>query len=173
MPLLDRSGWAEDPFARVETAEIEGLGHVIVPWPHLDAARARRGGNQQLGVEIGNALRFAELRPALDKVALVSVLFPGYADGRGFSLARLMRMEGYTGTLRATGPLIADQFPDAVASGFDQIEIPEELARRQPLEHWLRALASISRGYQRGYGEAVSILDRRRAARQKEIPHVG
>jgi uncharacterized protein (DUF934 family) len=171
MPLLDRTGWAEDPFTRVDGAEIEGLGPVIVPWAELDSALARRAGNQPVGVEIANALSFAELKPVLDKVALVSVLFPGYADGRGFSLARLLRMDGYTGTLRATGPLIADQFPDALASGFDQVEIPEELAARQPLEHWQRALASISRGYQRGYGDTVSILDQRRAARLKGAQH--
>jgi len=173
MPLLDRSGWAEDAFTRVETAEIEGLGHVLVPWPHLADALSRRGGNQQVGVEIDNGLRFHDLRPALDHVALISVIFPGFADGRGFSLARLVRMQGYTGALRANGPLIADQFAEALTCGFDQIELPDALAERQPLEHWLRAVASISRGYQRGYGQTASILDQRRAARLKESPNVG
>ncbi|MGF1626860.1 MAG: DUF934 domain-containing protein [Alphaproteobacteria bacterium] len=173
MPLLDRSGWGEDPFARIETADIEGLGHVLVPWPHLDEALSRRGGNQQLGVEIDNALRFDALKPALDRVALVSVVFPGFADGRGFSLARLMRMDGFAGTLRATGPLIADQLAEAFACGFDQVEIPPAVAERQPLAHWQAALASISIGYQRGYGQSASILDQRRAARLRELPNVG
>lgn len=173
MPLLDRTGWAEDLFTRVDSADIDGQGPVIVPWTHLADALARKGDNQQIGVEIGNTLGFAELQPVLDHVALVSVQFPAYTDGRGFSLGRLARMAGYAGTLRATGPLIADQFADAVNCGFDQVEISEELARRQPLEHWQRALASLSSGYQRGYGDGLSILDQRRAARLRETGGAG
>jgi uncharacterized protein (DUF934 family) len=168
MPLLDRNGLAEDPFTRVETTDIEGLGPVIVPWAHHEAALARRGDNQPVGVEIPNTVSVAELRPVLDRFALVAVQFPSFADGRGFSLARQIRREGFAGTLRAAGPLIADQFADALNCGFDQVEIPEDLASRQPPEHWRRALAAISSIYQRGYGEGASILDQRRAARLRE-----
>ena len=58
------------------------------------------------------------------------------ADGRGFSIARRLRAMGYTGRLRAAGPLIADQFRAAQRVGFDEIELPESLAGRQPEEQW-------------------------------------
>ncbi|SOB99833.1 DUF934 domain-containing protein [Rhodobacter maris] len=68
--------------------------------------------------------------------ALVTVLFPSFADGRGFTLGRLVRAAGYTGRLRAKGPLIADQYPLARRSGFDEVEIPTAIAARQSEAEW-------------------------------------
>jgi len=45
-------------------------------------------------------------------------------------------MMGYTGTLRAFGPVIADQYAMLRRTGFDQVEIPDALALRQPAEQW-------------------------------------
>lgn len=68
---------------------------------------------------------------------LVKVLFPSFSDGRGFTLGRLIRDAGYTGRLRATGPIIADQYGMARRSGFDEVEIPDDLAARQGEAQWL------------------------------------
>ncbi|MFZ1728281.1 MAG: DUF934 domain-containing protein [Albidovulum sp.] len=70
-------------------------------------------------------------------VDLVRIGFPGFADGRGFTLARHVRAKGYDGRLRAKGPLIADQYAMARRSGFDEVEIPDELAARQPADQWI------------------------------------
>ena len=43
---------------------------------------------------------------------------------------------GYDGRLRAAGPLIADQFRFARRVGFDEVELPEAVAERQPEEQW-------------------------------------
>jgi uncharacterized protein (DUF934 family) len=43
---------------------------------------------------------------------------------------------GYTGRLLALGPVIADQYAMLRRVGFDGAEIPDELAARQPWEHW-------------------------------------
>lgn len=165
MPLLDRNGARLDPWTRSEGAAIAGLSHALVPWEGLSEALALKAGGQRLGVAIPNNLPVAELAPVLDRLALVAVRFPAYSDGRGFSQARLIRGHGFTGALRASGPLIADQFAYALACGFDEIELPEANAARQPLRQWQTALRQISRGYQRGYVDRVSILDQRRAAR--------
>ena len=63
--------------------------------------------------------------------------FPTSHDGRGFTLARLLRLRGYQGRLRAYGALIADQYAMARRSGFDEVEIHDDLAARQPQEQWL------------------------------------
>ncbi len=65
--------------------------------------------------------------------------------------------------LRASGPLIADQFPQALACGFDEVEIPPASAARQPVEQWLAALSRISLAYQRDYALGEKISERRRA----------
>lgn len=62
--------------------------------------------------------------------------FPSSHDGRGFTLARLARSFGFTGRLRARGPMIADQYAMARRAGFDEVEIPADLAARQPEHHW-------------------------------------
>jgi len=68
---------------------------------------------------------------------MIRIDFPSFADGRGFTLARLIRLLGFTGRLRAKGHVIADQYAMARRSGFDEIEISPELASRQPEEQWL------------------------------------
>tara|TARA_R110000765_G_scaffold52949_7_gene106348 strand:- start:1118 stop:1519 length:402 start_codon:yes stop_codon:yes gene_type:complete len=68
---------------------------------------------------------------------MIRVDFPQSADGRGFTLARQLRLRGYTGRLRACGHVIADQYAMARRSGFDEVEIPDDLAARQPQDQWL------------------------------------
>ena len=72
-----------------------------------------------------------------DGVEMIRIDFPGFADGRGFTLARLLRLRGYKGRLRARGHVIADQYAMARRSGFDEVEISDDLAARQPEQDWL------------------------------------
>ena len=85
------------------------------------------------------------IRPFLDQIALVRIGFETFADGRGFSLARRLRLMGYRGRLRASGHILADQYPHARRCGFDEVEIPDALAARQPEDQWL-AHANWRRG---------------------------
>jgi|TARA_B100000949_G_C14142805_1_gene391364 uncharacterized protein (DUF934 family) len=68
---------------------------------------------------------------------MIRVDFPSFADGRGFTLARLLRLRGYRGRLRAKGHVISDQYAMARRAGFDEVEISDELAARQPEAEWL------------------------------------
>ncbi len=76
------------------------------------------------------------LRAALPDLNLIRIAFPAFNDGRAFTVARRLRMMGYTGTLRAHGPVIADQYTMLRRVGFDQVEIPDDLAQRQPARQW-------------------------------------
>ena len=68
---------------------------------------------------------------------VIRVDFPSAADGRGFTIARQLRLKGFQGRLRARGHVIADQYAMARRSGFDEVEISDELAQRQPEDQWL------------------------------------
>ena len=68
---------------------------------------------------------------------MIRIDFPSFADGRGFTLARQLRLMGYKGRLRAKGHVIADQYAMARRSGFDEVEIDDDLAARQPEDQWL------------------------------------
>jgi uncharacterized protein (DUF934 family) len=77
------------------------------------------------------------VEPFLDALTLIRVAFPSFSDGRAFTIARRLRMAGYKGHLRAVGPVIADQYAMARRVGFDDVEIPDDLAARQPEDQWL------------------------------------
>ena len=79
----------------------------------------------------------AALANELTRLTFISVAFPSSADGRGFTLAKRLRDMGYTGRLRAAGHVLADQYAMARRSGFDEVEIDEALATRQPEDQWL------------------------------------
>jgi uncharacterized protein (DUF934 family) len=68
---------------------------------------------------------------------MIRIDFPSFVDGRGFTIARQLRLLGYTGRLRARGHVLADQYTMARRSGFDEVEIDETLAQRQPEDQWL------------------------------------
>lgn len=93
------------------------------------------------GFEGANALDLAsdtdpETLQFDDATQIIRIDFPSFADGRGFTLARLLRLRGYKGRLRAKGHVIADQYAMARRSGFDEVEIDQELAARQPEDQW-------------------------------------
>ena len=77
------------------------------------------------------------LKNFLNQTVTVRIKFPSFADGRGFSLAKRLRLMGYKGRIRAAGHVLADQYANARRSGFDEVEISEDLAQRQPEEQWL------------------------------------
>ncbi len=77
-----------------------------------------------------------ELAGRLAGVAMIRVDFPSSADGRGFTIARQLRRQGFEGRLRAKGHVIADQYAMARRCGFDEVEIDADLARRQPEAQW-------------------------------------
>ena len=74
------------------------------------------------------------LFPHLDRVRLVEVDFPRFRDGRGFSTARMLREEGYTGEIKATGDVLVDLVLFMRRCGFDSFAPdtpldPEDAAR--------------------------------------------
>ncbi|EBA11620.1 DUF934 domain-containing protein [Roseobacter sp. CCS2] len=72
----------------------------------------------------------------LDNAPMIRIAFPSSADGRGFTLAAMLRRAGYKGRLRAKGHVLADQYAMARRSGFDEVEIDDALAARQPEDQW-------------------------------------
>lgn len=84
---------------------------------------------------------------AAEGAGLVRIAFPGFTDGRGFTLARMLRASGYSGRLRAAGHVIAEQYAMIRRSGFDEVEISEDLAARQTEDQWLSRANWRDHGY--------------------------
>ncbi len=168
MPLLNESGLLEEIWRDLPDEQpIPPTGDVIVPLPRLEEALNASRQSGRIGVALTNTADAEALQPLFNRISLITVEFPGFGDGRGFSIARRLRSLGWRGELWADGRMIPDQLAYARAVGFDAARIPEDLLARQSLEDWLHAAKSISAAYQqdeRAPG-VLSILEQRRAAR--------
>ncbi len=88
-------------------------------------------------LDVENTAQAEDVVPLFERIVLIRIAFPSLTDGRGFSLARHLRLLGYRGRLRAAGHILADQYAMARRNGFDEVEIDPALAERQPEEQWL------------------------------------
>jgi len=87
----------------------------------------------------------------------VSLRLDGFADGRGFSVARQLRLQGFSGAIEVIGDLLPDQLPMAVASGIDAILIRVEHAERCDETQWRQSSADKKRFlYQRSVAPGVT-----------------
>ncbi|WP_170569976.1 DUF934 domain-containing protein [Ruegeria atlantica] len=93
--------------------------------------------NDVVALDVASDTDPDDLIDRLGNARMVRVDFPSSADGRGFTIARVLRLKGYTGRLRAKGHVLADQYAMARRSGFDEVEIDHALAARQPEDQWL------------------------------------
>lgn len=101
-----------------------------------------------LALDVVAEFDVSQLTPLLDQIDLIRIDFAGFADGRGFSQARQLRMAGYQGRLRAAGNVISDQYHMARRAGFDEVEIDAQRAERQPQSHWLERINAPQASYQ-------------------------
>jgi len=101
--------------------------------------------------EAGEVLRLepgddpAKVAERLGAVARVEVNFPKFTDGRGYSIARLLReRHGYQGELRAVGDVLRDQIFYLARCGFDAFLLRED----QDAGEALSAFNDFSEAYQ-------------------------
>jgi phosphoadenosine phosphosulfate reductase len=112
-----------------------------------------RTGDLVAGIGDDDAL----LEPTADAAALaaavadggpIAIRFPTFGDGRGHSLAVLLReRHGFDGEIRAVGYLIPDLAPFLLRSGFDTAEITDA----NDVETWKGSLTRIKHLYQPGF----------------------
>lgn len=75
---------------------------------------------EALGVRLSPDTKVEDLAPRLDQLALIEVDFPSFADGRGYSQARVLREHmGFQGELSAVGDVLIDQLRFMKRCGFD------------------------------------------------------
>jgi uncharacterized protein (DUF934 family) len=109
-------------------------------------ARARAG-EPEVTVAPGEDVRASSgLLADLSNVGIVGVLFPKFRDGRGYSTARILREEGFSGDVRAVGDVTLDQLVFLKRAGFSSVA-PERAITREDAE---RTLARWRFFYQRG-----------------------
>jgi uncharacterized protein (DUF934 family) len=91
---------------------------------------------------------------SLEGIARVEVNFPKFGDGRGYSIARLLRERyGYRGEVRAVGHITRDLLFFLESCGFDAFELRDG---EDPHEA-LASFEDFSDSYQRGYRKQIAV----------------
>jgi phosphoadenosine phosphosulfate reductase len=107
-------------------ADLPDGAPVIVPlalWAERRAALRARG---EVGVWLAPSDDPAALLADLAVLPVVAVDFPQFTDGRGYSIARLLRDRyGFRGELRAIGDVLRDQLFALSECGFDAFALRE------------------------------------------------
>jgi uncharacterized protein (DUF934 family) len=94
------------------------------------------------------------------RLALIAVNFPKFGDGRGYSIARLLRGRyGYKGELRAIGDVLHDHLYFMEQCGFDAFALRED----QDAQEALSFFATFSDGYQTSVLRPAPLFRRRLA----------
>jgi uncharacterized protein (DUF934 family) len=162
MPLIKNGRVVEDRFVRIlDDAPIPDGVPVIVPAARFlaDAEDILRR-DAPTGVEWPNNRKVAELEPYLDRLAVVTLAFPNFKDGRGYSQARQLRERyRFAGELRAAGQILRDQFLFLVRAGFDALEVKKPA----DAEVFAATLARYSVFYQPAGDPRSAALQRRLA----------
>ncbi|MEQ8298834.1 MAG: DUF934 domain-containing protein [Nitratireductor sp.] len=125
--LWTPDGFRDDFWRHSDSAEaLAGNDSVILPlaaWLALDAT-TRRAESGRIGVALAPGDDIAAIVGELADIPLVALAFPGFADGRSYSKAALLReRHGYRGRLRATGQVLIDQIALMLRTGFDEFEV--------------------------------------------------
>lgn len=148
MPLLKNNAFVADEFVTIsDEAALPSAGHGIISLKRLQAEWAQISvSNLLIGLRLGNTDKVEDLAPFTRKIAMIALPFPAFGDGRSYSLARQLRLNGYSGELRAEGNVLPDQLQLMRQVGFDAFVVTE----RFPLSVWQAVPQQMSLSYQRG-----------------------
>ncbi|MDE2384997.1 MAG: DUF934 domain-containing protein [Alphaproteobacteria bacterium] len=176
MPLLKNDAFVNDAWVSLaDDAEVPENGSIIV-----SLARLERDWDQLvsftglLGVRLTNTDKVEALESYISQITLVVLPFPAFADGRSYSIARGLRLDGYRGELRAEGNVLPDQLQYMRQVGFDSFAVSD----RFPLQVWQSAGKQMSLAYQRGLFRAANEAEVWSARHRgfepwEEQPHAG
>lgn len=117
----DESDASRNDFPAHEAGRIQPLQTFI---ENADRWPAHGG---RIGVLIGADDAPEQVLPYLDQLALIAIHFPIFADGRGYSIGRLLRTRyGFAGELRAVGDILRDQLYFLNHCGFNAFELRQD-----------------------------------------------
>lgn len=166
MSALIRQGrLAREDYALLDdTADLPDSGGVLISLARWMASGVElQASGRPVGVRLPNTLDVETLDTRLLALPLLALEFPGFADGRAYSQARVLRSRcHYAGELRAVGAaVVLDQIEGMHRCGFDSYVLRAD----QDPEAVIAALASLPARtmYQPAQAPSGIVIARRRA----------
>ncbi|MBL8570665.1 MAG: DUF934 domain-containing protein [Phreatobacter sp.] len=122
---------------------------LVAEWPALEAR------NAPLGVVIASGEKLDGLEAILPRLSLVKLVIPRYADGRLYSIARLLRDRHlFAGEIRASGDVLRDQVTLLARAGVDAFDVAHEGTARA-IE--TGRIVAVSRHYQPASNDTAEV----------------
>ena len=111
-----------------------------------------------IGVWLENNVDLNDVAKQLLDRPVIAIEFPAFMDGRGFSLARLLRERfGYEGDIRAIGHVIRDQLTYLKRCGFSSFCFQDDV----DVEAAVASLTDFTEAYQTSVDQPVPLFKRR------------
>ena len=135
---------------------------IVLPFPVWREVRdALTSPTCVFGISVAATAEPADFAEDVARLAFIGVHFPKSTDGRGYSLARILRDRyRYGGELRAFGGVSRDQLYDLLRCGFDSFQLREGEDPRAALA----SLHPFSESYQATALSPLPLFRRRLAA---------
>ncbi|MDN0085269.1 DUF934 domain-containing protein [Crenobacter sp. SG2305] len=145
----------------IDAIPLSAIGsHVIVPlpvWRQLKEYDSSKG-TPTIGVWIASDDEYEDIADGLTSLPLIAVDFPAFRDGRGYSVAYLLRTRfGYRGELRAIGDVLRDQLFYMHRCGFDSFDVRAD----KDIQEALLGLTAYTIRYQGSVDDPVPLFRKR------------
>ena len=100
---------------------------IFLPLSQIDDVKALIASGKEAGVWLDSDTDYEQLTSVAKDVSVIAINFPKFADGRGYSLARILRDQcKYTGEIRAIGDVLLDQVFYMSRVGFDAYSLRDD-----------------------------------------------
>ena len=114
--------------------------------------------NTNIGVWLNGDTNPSLLIQQLKSAPAIAIQFSAFADGRGFSLARILREDcDFSGELQATGEYMQDQLYYLKRCGFDAFAVADDAN----IDSMLVSLQDFTNNYQASHDEPRPLFRRR------------
>ena len=153
--IEDNWQWLQEP----DEASLSSAEDIIVPFKYWQANRdtlqQHRG---KLALCLDGDDPVEDLADFLEQFELIAFQFPVFGDGRGYSLARVLRQRyGFGGDVRALGDVLRDQLFYMQRCGINSFQLRED----RDMEDALKGLSDFTNVYQGAADEANPIPRKR------------
>lgn len=144
--------------AEGESLNIPEQTRALVPADLWLAGYEHFTGRDDIGVWLDSHDEPEILEGKTDELPVIAVNFPKFSDGRGYSIARLLRERlGYSNELRAIGDVLLDQLQFMKRCGFDTYALRPD----KDINKAARCLNFFSQGYQAATDTELPLFRRR------------
>jgi len=145
--LIKGTEFANDEWVRIaDDAPVQDYALVsLTRWNNQQDELTAAAEAGKLGIFLESGETADLIGEAAQQFAVIGIDFPKFADGRGYSAARLLRERfGYQGDLRAQGDVLIDQLFFYARCGFTSYELRDD----QDKEEALNAFGTFTVKYQ-------------------------